>query len=86
MWSTRFGGAFRGLTGLEATYVADRAIAGGELVNVLGAGYRRAIGLYGGHRYFHTQDDDLRCVSGDLVAPVALAFQTALSDCLSTSL
>jgi hypothetical protein len=70
--------AFRGITGLEATYEATKAMAGGELVNVLDAGYRTAIGLYGGHRYFHTRGDDLRCVSGDLVAPVAAAFRTAI--------
>ncbi len=70
--------AFRGVSGLEATYLADKVMAGGELVNVLTAGYGSAIGLYGGHRYFHTRGDDLRCVSGDLVAPVVNAFQTAI--------
>ena len=74
--------AFRGISGLEATYVADKAMAGGELVNVLDAGYRSAIGLYGGHRYFHTRGDDLRCVSGELVAPIANAFRTAIVDSL----
>jgi hypothetical protein len=71
--------AFAGISGLEATYVADATSAGGELTNVLKAGYRSAIGLYGGHRYFHTQADDLRCVSGDLVHPVAAAFQAAIA-------
>jgi hypothetical protein len=70
--------AFQGITGLEATYLADKVMAGGELTNVLGAGYRSAIGLYGVHRYFHTQADDLRCVSADLVRPVAFAFRTAI--------
>ena len=70
--------AFKGITGLEATYEATKAMAGGELVNVLDAGYRTAIGLYGGHRYFHTRGDDLRCVSGELVAPVAAAFRAAI--------
>jgi hypothetical protein len=74
--------AFSGVTGLEATYVATTASAGGELSNVLKAGYPSAIGLYGGHRYFHTRGDDLRCVSGDLVRPVALAFQAAIAACL----
>lgn len=74
--------AFRGVSGLEAAYVADGAIAGGELVNVLSAGYRTAIGHYGGHRYFHTAGDDLRCVSGDLTAPVAAAFRAAVAACL----
>lgn len=71
--------AFKGLCGLEATYLADQAMAGGELTNVLNAGYRTAIGLYGVHRYFHTAADDLRCASGDLVAPLARAFQTAIA-------
>ena len=75
--------AFKGVSGLEATYVADRTTAGGELVNVIDAGYKTMIGLYGGHRYFHTQEDDLRCVSGDLVQPVADAFRAALTACLA---
>ncbi|MCR5881157.1 M28 family peptidase [Phenylobacterium sp. J367] len=71
--------AFKGLSGLEAVYPADRANAGGELVNVIAAGYTPAIGLYGGHRYFHAPGDDMRCVSGDLVAPVAAAFRAAIA-------
>jgi hypothetical protein len=59
-------------------------MAGGELTNVLDAGYRSAIGLYGGHRYFHTPGDDLRCVSGDLVRPVAEAFRAAIAPSLMT--
>jgi hypothetical protein len=73
--------AFHGLAGLEATYVASRATAGG----VLEAGYSTLIGLYGSHRYFHTRGDDLRCVSGRLVQPVAAAFRTALADCLGAA-
>jgi hypothetical protein len=75
--------AFHGLVGLEAVYEATPAMAGGELVNVLDAGYRTAIGEYGGHRYFHTPGDDLRCVSGDLVAPTAAAYRRALAACLT---
>jgi hypothetical protein len=52
---------------------------GGEIVNVIDAGYAAAIGLYGGHRYFHTDGDDMRCVSGELVAPVAAAFRAAIA-------
>ena len=76
-------GAFKGISGLEAVYPADKANAGGELVNVIDAGYATAIGLYGGHRYFHTAGDDMRCVSGDLVAPVAAAFRRAIAATLS---
>lgn len=70
--------AFHGITGLEATYEANKANAGGELVNVIEAGYVSAIGLYGGHRYFHTAGDDMRCVSGELVEPVAAAFRAVI--------
>ena len=52
------------------------------LIKVLDAGYRSAIGLYGKHRYVHTQVDDLRCVSGRLVEPVLTAFRSAISSCL----
>lgn len=75
--------AFAGISGLEATYLADQTMAGGELTNVLNAGYRRAIGLYGIHRYFHTAADDLRCTSGDLVWPVATAFERAIRGALA---
>lgn len=75
--------AFKGISGLEAVYPADRANAGGELVNVIEAGYAPAIGHYGGHRYFHTAGDDMRCVSGELVAPVAAAFRAAISTTLA---
>jgi hypothetical protein len=62
--------------------LADKTTAGGELVNVLAAGYSTSIGLYGGHRYFHTQGDDLRCSSGLLVRPVENAFRNAIGDAL----
>ncbi|MEI9933121.1 MAG: hypothetical protein WDM89_21975 [Rhizomicrobium sp.] len=77
--------AFHGIGGLEATYLADKAMAGGELVNVVSAGYPSAIGLYGAHRYFHTRDDDLRCTSADLVAPLVPAYCAALSAALVPS-
>ncbi len=70
--------AFKGISGLEAVYEANKANAGGELVNVIEAGYASAIGLYGGHRFFHTARDDMNCVSGDLVLPVAKAFRAAI--------
>lgn len=75
--------AFKGVSGLEAAYVADATTAGGELVNVLKAGYPEMIGEYGAHRWFHTRGDDLRCVSGDLVAPVAAAFHAAALSALA---
>jgi len=75
--------AFQGVSGLEAAYVADQTTTGGELINVLNAGYKSMIGLYGGHRFFHTADDDMRCASGDLVRPIAAAFQAAVETVLA---
>jgi hypothetical protein len=74
--------AFAGVTGLEAVYLADKASTNGELVNVLQAGYASMVGEYGGHRYFHTPADDLRCVSGELVLPAANAYRAMLATCL----
>ncbi|MGH6985517.1 MAG: hypothetical protein ACRED9_01590 [Caulobacteraceae bacterium] len=75
--------AFRGITGLEEVYLADKARAGGELGSVLRAGYQSGIGLFGVHRYFHTRGDDMACVSGDLVQPVAAAYRAALAEYLT---
>ncbi len=66
--------AFAGQPGLEAPYAADPAIAGGELRNVLAAGYKPAIGIFGAHRYHHARADDLRCVEPALVPPVVDGF------------
>lgn len=74
--------AFAGLAGLEAVLEATPLTAGGEMTNVLKAGYRTAIGQYGVHRYFHTAADDLRCTSGELVRPAAQAFRAAIAAAL----
>lgn len=78
--------AFAGVSGLEATVVATNLTAGGEMTNVLKAGYGTTIGLYGVHRYFHTRADDLRCTSGELVRPVAASFRAAIDACLGGTL
>jgi hypothetical protein len=74
--------AFQGINGLEATYLADKIMAGGELANVLNAGYASAIGMYGIHRYFHTRGDDPGCVTAAMVQPVAAAFRIAVDRAL----
>lgn len=74
--------AFKGLAGLEAAYPVDPASVAGELANVVKAGYAPAIGLFGTHRFHHARGDDLRCVSGDLVRPVADAFRRAVGQIL----
>ena len=54
----------------------------GTLGYLVGAIVGWAIGLYGGHRWFHTAGDDMRCVSGELVRPVAAAFRAAIAGTL----
>jgi hypothetical protein len=77
--------AFAGLPGLEQPYAADPALAAGELGNILRAGYTPAIGIFGGHRFHHARNDDLRCVSAALIPPVAGAFARVISEALAKS-
>lgn len=63
--------AFAGQPGLEQVYPADPAQAAGELASILKGGYDPVIGIFGSHRFHHTREDDLRCVSAPLVPPVA---------------
>lgn len=72
--------AFAGQPGLEAPYAADPAIAGGELRNVLAAGYNPAIGIFGGHRFHHSRADDLRCVEPALIPPAVDGFIQIITD------
>ena len=74
--------AFAGLPGLERVYPADPAQAAGELGSILKAGYPTAMGIFGTHRFHHTRADDMRCVSGAFVAPVAAAFQKVIGAAL----
>lgn len=67
--------AFAGHIGYEAPYSSDE-LSAGELTEIMGAGYKRAAGVFGIHRYHHTTGDDERCVSADAVATTALGFQS----------
>lgn len=75
---------FQGQPGLEAPYPAS-ADAEGELKHILAAGYRSVAGVFGAHRFHHARGDDMRCVSGNLVAPVAQGFKTLIDACLSAA-
>ena len=75
--------AFAGLPGHEAVYPATVANAAGELTNILAAGYGSAAGFFGNHRFHHSRNDDLRCVSGALVRPASEALRAALVDILA---
>lgn len=79
-----FGRAFAGHPGLEAVYPATVENSAGELTNILRAGYPNAAGFFGNHRFHHSRNDDLRCVTGALVRPVSEALRAALADILTT--
>lgn len=70
--------AFRGAPGLERVYPAS-AGAAGELGNILAAGYPRAFGMFGAHRFHHTTSDDARCIEASFVAPVAAMVRDAIT-------
>lgn len=76
--------AFAGQPGLEAVYPATVENSAGELTNILRAGYPHAAGFFGNHRFHHSRNDDLRCVTGALVRPTSQALRDALADILST--
>jgi hypothetical protein len=78
-----FGRAFAGHPGLEAVYPATVENAAGELTNILRAGYPAAAGFFGNHMFHHSRNDDMRCVSGDLVRPVSEALRAALAEILA---
>ena len=72
--------AFDGISGLE------RPIAilpgAGELSGIIDRGYRRAFGVLGVHRWFHTRDDSLDKVDAGLLLPVVEAHKRMISAAL----
>lgn len=74
--------AFTGLPGLADPYPSGQGSAG-ELTNILGAGYRSVVGIFGAHRFHHVAEDDRRCVDAALVAPVIAACKTLIKKATS---
>lgn len=74
--------AYTGQPGLEAVYPATVENSAGELTNILRAGYPTAAGFFGNHRLHHSRNDDMRCVSADLVRPPSEALRAALAEIL----
>lgn len=69
--------AFAGLPGLEATYPSTLGAAG-ELGEVLRAGYPRAFGMFGAHRFHHAASDDIEKVDPAFIPPVTAALRRAI--------
>lgn len=69
--------SFRGAPGLESPYPTNEGAAG-ELASVLHAGYPRAFGIFGAHRFHHTIGDDARCVDAGHVAATAAMMKDAI--------
>jgi hypothetical protein len=68
---------FAGHPGLEAPY-ASNVLSGGELDEIIAAGYQNVAGVFGIHRFHHVAQDDMQCVSAASVAATAAAFQQML--------
>lgn len=68
---------FAGLPGLEVPYPA-RMGSGGELAEILAAGYPRALGMMGNHRFHHASSDTVDKTEPELVLPVLKAVRSTL--------
>lgn len=62
--------AFAGSPGLEVPHDVYQG-AGGELADIAAAGYGPVVGVFGAHRFHHTEADDLSCVSAALSIDMA---------------
>ena len=69
---------FAGQPGLEAPRGTD-GFVGGELTNVIKAGYPTVFGIFGAHRFHHTADDDRRCHDAAATARVVESLKALLS-------
>ena len=76
-------GAFAGIAGLEAAYPSTLGAAG-ELGEVLRAGYPRAFGMFGAHRFHHAANDDIEKVDPAFIPPVTAALRRAITSLLSS--
>lgn len=77
-------GAFAGLAGLEAPYSSE-VLSAGELTNILRAGYPRAAGVFGLHRFHHVADDGMNCLSEEQVARTIAAFRRLVQSVLGAA-
>jgi hypothetical protein len=74
--------AFAGHPGLEAPY-SSAVLSGGELDEIIAAGYQSVAGVFGIHRYHHVAGDDMTCVSAASVATTSVAFQRLVEGVVS---
>lgn len=72
---------FKGMAGLERAYPSSFG-ATGELGEVLEAGYTRAFGVFGAHRFHHVATDGPDKTNAVFVRPVARAILGAIEDTL----
>ena len=73
--------AFAGQPGLERPYDLKDG-AEGELKEILAAGYRTVVGVYGAHRFHHALSDDPSVVEPAHVAAAAAGFQRVIAEAL----
>lgn len=73
---------FAGSPGLEAPHDVAHG-SGGELGDIAAAGYGAVVGVFGAHRFHHTQADDLSCVSAELSVDTAERMSRLIRSALS---
>jgi len=59
------------------------AAAAGELDEIFKAGYPRAFGIFGAHRFHHARTDDARCVDPALIDRLVPKFKAAIRAALT---
>ncbi|WP_155860055.1 hypothetical protein [Kordiimonas gwangyangensis] len=75
---------FAGEAGYERPLSTD-VLTAGELDEVVKAGYPRAAGVFGIHRYHHVAEDDERCLNVAATASAAMAFRKLVETVANSS-
>ncbi len=68
---------FAGQIGYEVP-VSSAVLSAGELDEVIKAGYPRAAGVFGIHRFHHVAEDDERCLNPSATVAAAMGFRALL--------
>lgn len=77
-------GIFGGQPGYERP-VSSAVMSAGELDEVIRAGYAPAAGVFGTHRFHHSEDDDERCLDTGATALAIAGFRRLLTEVAAVS-
>lgn len=76
---------FAGQIGYEVP-VSSAVLSAGELDEVIKAGYPRAAGVFGIHRFHHVADDDDRCLNPPATIAAAMGFRQLMQEVAARSI